>query len=86
MAGMAQSFADALRQTEESQDPEPLVRLFAEHAELRNLAISERGVEGGWPGANPKDAEFFRRARTELDLRVAQLAAFGSGRRKAAES
>ena len=23
-------------------------------------------VEGGWPGANPKDAEFFRRARTEL--------------------
>ena len=23
-------------------------------------------VEGGWPGANPKDAEFFRRAQTEL--------------------
>ena len=38
-------------------------------------------VEGGWPGANPKDAEFFRRARTELDLSVAQLAAFGSTRR-----
>jgi len=38
-------------------------------------------IEGGWPGANPKDAEFFRRARTELSLRTAQLAAFGSTRR-----
>src|SRR4051795_5971532 len=38
-------------------------------------------IEGGWPGANPKDAEFFRRAQTELDLRHAQLAAFGSTRK-----
>lgn len=38
-------------------------------------------IEGGWPGANPKDAEFFRRARTELQLASAQLAAFGSTRR-----
>ena len=38
-------------------------------------------IEGGWPGANPKDAEFFRRARSELVLRTAQLAAFGSTRR-----
>ncbi len=38
-------------------------------------------IEGGWPGANPKDAEFFRRARTELTLGSAQLAAFGSTRR-----
>ncbi|MDH2427624.1 citramalate synthase [Sphaerisporangium sp. TRM90804] len=38
-------------------------------------------IEGGWPGANPKDTEFFRRARTELDLRHAQLAAFGATRR-----
>ncbi|HEY7718358.1 MAG TPA: citramalate synthase, partial [Pedococcus sp.] len=29
-------------------------------------------IEGGWPGANPKDTEFFRRAREELDLRHAQ--------------
>ena len=42
-------------------------------------------IEGGWPGANPKDAEFFRRARTELDLSVAQLAAFGSTRRPAGD-
>ena len=38
-------------------------------------------IEGGWPGANPKDAEFFRRARTELTLENATLAAFGSTRR-----
>ena len=25
-------------------------------------------IEGGWPGAIPKDTEFFRRAQTELDL------------------
>ncbi len=36
-------------------------------------------IEGGWPGSNPKDAEFFVRARS-LALRNAQLAAFGSTR------
>ena len=38
-------------------------------------------IEGGWPGANPKDTEFFHRAQTELDLRNATLAAFGATRR-----
>ncbi|MDP9797253.1 2-isopropylmalate synthase [Catenuloplanes nepalensis] len=38
-------------------------------------------IEGGWPGAMPKDTEFFRRARTELDLRHAQLVAFGATRK-----
>ena len=38
-------------------------------------------IEGGWPGANPKDTEFFRRAQAELDLKHAQLAAFGATRR-----
>ncbi len=38
-------------------------------------------IEGGWPGASPKDTEFFRRARTELGLRHASLAAFGATRR-----
>lgn len=38
-------------------------------------------IEGGWPGANPKDTEFFRRAKTELDLKHARLAAFGSTRK-----
>ena len=39
-------------------------------------------IEGGWPGSNPKDAEFFRRA-ARLRLRSATLAAFGSTRRAA---
>lgn len=38
-------------------------------------------IEGGWPGANPKDEEFFARARTELDLATSTLVAFGSTRR-----
>ena len=38
-------------------------------------------VEGGWPGANPKDDEFFQRARRELDFTTATLVAFGSTRR-----
>ncbi len=38
-------------------------------------------IEGGWPGANPKDTEFFRRASQELDLRHARLTAFGATRR-----
>jgi 2-isopropylmalate synthase len=38
-------------------------------------------IEGGWPGANPKDIEFFARARRELSLSTATLVAFGSTRR-----
>lgn len=38
-------------------------------------------IEGGWPGSNPKDVEFFRRAPS-LGLSHAKLAAFGSTRRK----
>lgn len=38
-------------------------------------------IEGGWPGANPNDTEFFRRARTELELHCATLAAFGATRK-----
>lgn len=38
-------------------------------------------VEGGWPGSNPKDAEFFQRAKS-LKLGHAKISAFGSTRRK----
>ncbi|HZB40236.1 MAG TPA: citramalate synthase, partial [Ilumatobacter sp.] len=38
-------------------------------------------IEGGWPGANPKDIEFFARAARELDLKTATFVAFGSTRR-----
>jgi 2-isopropylmalate synthase len=37
-------------------------------------------IEGGWPGSNPKDAEFFRRLKREPPGR-ARIAAFGSTRR-----
>ncbi len=38
-------------------------------------------IEGGWPGSNPKDIEFFDEARRRRFAR-ARLAAFGSTRRK----
>ena len=39
-------------------------------------------IEGGWPGANPKDEEFFRRAASgDLHLHTATLVAFGSTRK-----
>ena len=38
-------------------------------------------IEGGWPGANPKDDEFFARAPRELQLDTSTLVAFGSTRR-----
>src|SRR3954447_19333862 len=41
-------------------------------------------IEGGWPGANPRDTEFFARARDELQLRHAVLVAFGATRRAGA--
>jgi len=46
-------------------------------------ALDELGVhyiEGGWPGSNPKDAEFFQRVPS-LGLRHARVAAFGATRR-----
>jgi 2-isopropylmalate synthase len=39
-------------------------------------------IEGGWPGSNPKDIEFFAQARHRR-FSSAKLAAFGSTRRKA---
>lgn len=38
-------------------------------------------IEGGWPGANPKDIEFFDRAARELRFERSTLVAFGSTRR-----
>ena len=43
-------------------------------------------IEGGWPGANPKDAEFFARAPKELSLARSTLVAFGSTRRAGARA
>ncbi|WP_171170111.1 citramalate synthase [Streptomyces sp. I05A-00742] len=38
-------------------------------------------IEGGWPGANPRDTDFFRRAREEITFRHARLVAFGATRK-----
>jgi 2-isopropylmalate synthase len=46
---------------------------------LDDLGVSY--IEGGWPGANPKEDEFFKRARTELKLDTAKLVAFGATRK-----
>ncbi|MFF8828545.1 citramalate synthase [Streptomyces sp. NPDC015131] len=44
-------------------------------------ALGVHFIEGGWPGAVPRDTEFFHRAQTELTLDHARLAAFGATRR-----
>ena len=36
-------------------------------------------IEGGWPGSNPKDKDFFAKAR-DLELKHARLVAFGATR------
>ncbi len=48
---------------------------------MRLAAFGVPLIEGGWPGSNPKDAEFFDRMKG-IDLGSSQLAAFGSTRRK----
>ncbi len=47
-------------------------------AKLDELGVDY--IEGGYPGSNPKDAEFFERAQA-LELHHAKLVAFGSTRR-----
>src|SRR3989338_9158505 len=37
-------------------------------------------IEGGWPGSNPKDMEFFKQAK-KLKFKNSKLVAFGSTRR-----
>jgi len=43
-------------------------------------------IEGGWPGANPKDTEFFALAKKELKLKNATFVAFGATRRPNAKA
>jgi 2-isopropylmalate synthase len=38
-------------------------------------------IEGGWPGSNPKDVDFFRRVKSR-GMKQAKLTAFGSTRKK----
>ena len=41
-------------------------------------------IEGGWPGSNPKDIEYFQKVRS-LELKHSQVVAFGSTHRADAE-
>lgn len=53
----------------------------------RLMAFGVDYVEAGWPGSNPKDAEFFERSKTELTPEQrTKLVAFGSTRRKFIEA
>ncbi len=52
--------------------------------QLDHLGV--RWIEGGYPQANPKDAEFFRRAPSDLKLTTSDLVAFGSTRKPAGKS
>src|SRR5437879_13676399 len=58
------------------------VSFSAEDKLLVARKLDELGIdyiEGGWPGSNPKDKEFFARSR-ELELKHARLVAFGATR------
>ncbi|WP_438448613.1 citramalate synthase [Gorillibacterium sp. sgz5001074] len=48
---------------------------------LRLDAMGIHYIEGGWPGSNSKDIEFFKRIK-EVKLNHAKISAFGSTRRK----
>lgn len=58
---------------------------FSAHDKLRIAQALDRlgihYIEGGWPGSNPKDTQFFKAAR-EAKFKNAKLVAFGSTRRK----
>jgi len=58
---------------------------FSPHDKLRIAQALDRlgihYIEGGWPGSNPKDNQFFQEAR-KLKFKQARLVAFGSTRRK----
>ena len=47
----------------------------ASRSKLDELGVAF--IEGGWPGSNPKDVEFFERAR-DMQWKNALIAAFGS--------
>ena len=62
-------------------EPNPKVSRFrAMTRSVWHSGLDELGVafiEGGWPGSNPKDVEFFERAR-DMEWKNALIAAFGS--------
>src|SRR5450759_2752829 len=51
------------------------------HIAQRLDSLGIHFIEGGWPGSNAKDVEFFDHSRN-LSLKNARITAFGSTRRK----
>lgn len=78
-AGKIQVYDTTLRDGLQSDD----VSLTVDDRLVIAARLDELGfdyIEGGWPGSNQRDAEFFARA-AKLRLRHAKLCAFGATRR-----
>ncbi len=77
--GQVSIYDTTLRDGSQSEDVQFTLEdkiLVAEH--LDQLGVDY--IEGGWPGANPKDIEFFRRIR-DVSLAHSRIVAFGSTRK-----
>jgi len=73
-------FDTTLRDGFQQEGISPSVKDKLKIAELLdNLGVSF--VEGGWPGASPKEEEFFKKAKSQLKLNNAKLVSFGSTRK-----
>ena len=79
MKSLVQLYDTTLRDGAQAED----VNFSVEDKIRVALKLDQFGVhyiEGGWPGSNPRDIEFFREMR-RVKLRNAKLAAFGATRR-----
>ena len=73
-------FDTTLRDGFQQEGISPSVKDKIEIAKLiDDLGVSY--IEGGWPGASPKEEEFFETAKKELNLKNAKLVSFGSTRK-----
>ncbi len=73
-------FDTTLRDGFQQEGISPSVKDKIEIAKLiDSLGVSF--IEGGWPGASPKEEEFFETAKRELKLKNAKLVSFGSTRK-----
>jgi 2-isopropylmalate synthase len=81
MTGVVQLYDTTLR---DGTQREGLVLSLADKLRIARR-LDETGfpyVEGGWPGSNPKDEEFFA-AAARMSWRTARISAFGSTRHRA---
>lgn len=80
MSKQIQIYDTTLRDGTQSEDVAfSLEDKFRVAARLVSLGV--HFIEGGWPGANPKDTEFFKRVLKEVKFKQSKLVAFGSTRK-----